>query len=217
MSNGDMPRGEQNRQRTAPTRRDVLRTTAAAGALTVAGVSGTGATRGSAVEEISGVSGLQVDASLATAGHDVLETLAGEGLLPEVSPFALPTDRQRTIGEVAANLEGRASVRGSDGILRHVTVTHLDRGVLTVTVEPNRDRSYAFFEPAGSDQKLVYDPHMGLFGEPKSDVGTMDDCATDCDCRNETCSDGSRLEECTTCCCHSDCGDCCCSTDYSCC
>lgn len=219
MSDNDRRRDDQDRRSTTPTRRDVLHTAAAAtaGGLAIAGFSGTGGAREPTIEDIDGVSGLQVDATLATAGHDVLEALAGEGLLAEASPFALSTARHRTIGEVAANLEGRATARGSDGVLRHVTVTHLDGGVLTVTVEPTRDRSYAFFEPADTDEKLVYDPHMGLFGEPKSEVGTQSDCSTSCDCRGVTCSTGRPLEECTTCCCHSTCGGCCCSTDYSCC
>lgn len=219
MSHDDTPRNRSNREQTTPTRRDVLRKTGAAtaGGLAMAAFSGTGGARQSTIDDVGGVSAIQVDASLATAGHDVLETLAGEGLLSDASPFELPTARKRSIGEVAANLEGRATVGGSDDVLRHVTVTHLDDGVLTVTVEPNRDRSYAFFEPAATDEKLVYDPHMGLDGVPKSDVGTQDDCATSCDCSNVACSTGKPLKECTTCCCHSSCGDCCCSTDYSCC
>lgn len=198
-------------------RRSVLRTAAATGAagLAAGGLAGTGAARRTTVEHVGGVGRADIEASLESAGADVLSTLSAEDHLAEASTADLRTDEFVDLGAVASNREGTAVVRNGRGVLQYVTVKHVDGGVLSVSVEPENDRAYAHFQPDGEDARYLYDPDAGLDGVDTQDVGTEADCT----CHGLTCSDGSRVEECEHCECGTICGDdgCCCSSNFGCC
>lgn len=196
-------------------RRDVLRTTAAATAagLGAGALTGVGAAANATIEDAGGADPEAVEASLAGTGSDVLAALSEDGLLADASTDGLPTARQVDVGAVAANREGTAAYRHG-GVLRYVTVAHVDGGVVSFTVEPGQDRAYAHFVPADGDGRYLYDPEAGKLGE-RQDVGAQ---AT-CECRPLTCSDGSPVEVCEHCECGTICGDdgCCCTTWTGCC
>lgn len=196
------------------TRRAVLRT-AAAGAVAGLAAAG-GASARTMVEPADYADPIAAEAAFADHGEDLLSMLADEGLLAEGDVTELHTRRPTDIGAVAADAEGTALVYHRGG-RRFVSKRRVDGGTLSVTVEPEDGRAYAIFRPDDGSARRLFQPANDLAGANlDGDFGTT----ADCDCRNETCSDGSRLEECTSCFCGTDCDEadkCCCTTDYSCC
>jgi hypothetical protein len=141
-----------------------------------------------------------VTAAFRENASPLLADLAADGLLDRGTVAELPT-RDVGFAEVAKKNEGAAYLVGDDHAEIDL-VKHVDDGVLTVTVEPDDGRAYAFFSPSDEDTRYVCDATT-------SGAEVSSDCETTCTCTNILC-DGTRSQECTTCCN----GDC--KTDYWC-
>lgn len=183
------------------TRRSVLKKAAATATVTVGATAGlAGSAAASPDLEARRIEERDVKAAFRKNAGPLLADLAADGLLDRGAVAELPT-RDVGFGEVAKKNEGAAYLEGEDHAEIDL-VTHVDDGVLTITVEPDDGRAYAFFSPSDEDTRYLYD-------QDTSGAEISPDCETTCTCTNILC-DGTRSQKCTTCCN----GDC--KTDYWC-
>jgi uncharacterized protein YdbL (DUF1318 family) len=174
-------------------RRKFLKGAAATAAVSLSAAGSAAASTPGAAVEARYADPLVTETALGTHASDLLAMLARDGLLESADVAALNTRRPASYGDVAKKLEGTVHLQSGGDLERIVSVKHLDRGVLTVTVEPGDGRSYAFFEPADGSSQILYNPEVGV-----KDVSSQE-CNTRCSCGNPTC-EGTWSAECTTCC-----------------
>lgn len=144
-----------------------------------------GATSGSAAAEGRGGSTMRyrsvekadVEETFESEVGDLLDHLADEGLIGSPSTDDIATRSIHTgddEGVFGMYLDDEV---GSRTVL--TSVNRLDSGVLQVTVEPERDLTYAIFEPAGSDEEILYAP--GESPSTLQDPGAESTCPS-CEC-----------------------------------
>ncbi len=179
------------------TRRSVLK---AAGATAAVGLGGAAASGTAGARSVRPVAADRAAVETVFDWHadDLLAALADDGLVESADASVLDT-RPATMDAVLGSHDGTAVVRDVDSGVHEVrTVREVDGGTLSVSVETETGKAYAFYRP-DSGGRYLYDPDAGYFGD---EIGTL--CHTcECRCSNILC-DNSRSERCE-CCCDGDC------------
>lgn len=122
-----------------------------------------------------GLGQAEIDAAFEAHTSGLFDLLAEEGLL-EGGLAALPTDEQISVSDAVANEEGTAHFAIADRPDVVKTVTHVDGGVLKVSVIPEEGTSHAVFIPDGEEVQYVYDAEEGHVGVERDEVWTNTEC-----------------------------------------
>lgn len=181
----------QNNDSMDASRRTVMKQ-AAATAVVGAGATGFAGSGAAASVEPVDRDGKRAATLLSEHAGPVLDRLAADGVLDSTTLSALPTDERIGYTEVAKKQPGTAHLRWADDERPDeiVTVRRTDEGVVSLTVEPETGKAYAFYEPDGEQSQRLYTADGDVSAES---------CNTTCTCGNPTC-DMSYSAECTTCC-----------------
>lgn len=155
-------------------RRTVLKR-AVAGTVGTAALGGkSGAADASRLDERP-LSRAEADAAFDEYAGELFDLLAEEGLLAS-GLDELPTGRQVGVGDLVADPEGTAYLAWDDrpDVVR--SVTHVEDGVLKVSVEPETGTANAVFVPEDENVQYLYDPEQGYAGVERRRVSTSADC-----------------------------------------
>lgn len=185
------------------TRRSVLK---AAGATAAAGLATTAAAGTAAADAATpggsgahGVEPVTADRAAAETAFDwhadeLLADLEADGVIVDRSALSLePGD----FGAMVADRDGTAVVRDRDtGVHEVRTVQQVGGGEVAMAVEVETGRAYAVFSPAGTDERLLYDPDYDHRGSAMVEVN--DQC--DCFCGGAPCDETFKLSEECVCC-----------------
>ncbi|SIQ86241.1 hypothetical protein SAMN05421858_0631 [Haladaptatus litoreus] len=148
---------------------------------------------------------IRTESLFAEHAGDLMAMLSKDGLLQSADVYS-EVHTRKTVGfsDIAKKNEGTTFLKGVSGRADEiVSVRNVEDGVVSITVEPETGRAYAFHEPESSDKTFLYNPDIGTQA-----IDTQA-CNTDCFCSPVIC-ENTRSAECETCC---D-GDC--QTNYFC-
>ncbi|GAA0245196.1 hypothetical protein ACFFQF_04510 [Haladaptatus pallidirubidus] len=148
---------------------------------------------------------IRTESLFAKHAGDLMAMLSADGLVGTADVNSeLHTRKTVGFGDIAKKNEGTAYLKGLSGRADEVvSVRKVDDGVVSITVEPETGRAYAFHEPESTDKTYLYNPDIGTRA-----VDTQA-CDSNCVCSSVIC-DNTRSAECEVCC---D-GDC--QTNYFC-
>lgn len=120
---------------------------------------------------------------------DLLAMLSDEGLLDRAEIDQLPVDRPAPPEAATLSRPGTTMVQAADERDRLTSVTEVAAGMLSVTVEPETGRAYAFLEDGES--VTIFDPEVGRVEETDAEVTA--DCSgfACCDTCTSYCYEGT--------------------------
>lgn len=194
-----------------PNRRSFLKQVAATSAVGFAATAGASGTAAARLEERY-ADPLRTEALIEAHADELLDMLADENLLARGDVSELHTRRPISYGDVVAATEGTAlAAWEGDRADKVLSVKQVEGGTLTVAVEPDTGKAYAFFDPADEATRYLYKPGEGVF-----DVNSQDCCVESENCTSYPCDDNGvtrRIKTYTVCC---PCGSSDCNTHSTC-
>lgn len=188
------------------TRRSVLKAAGATAAVGLGGAAASGSAAARPTRRPVAADRAAIETVFDWHAGDLLEALAADGVIETADRSALDT-RATSMDAVVGSQDGSAVVRDLDSGVHEVrTMREVSGGTLSIAVEVETGRAYAFYRP-DSGGRYLYDVDAGYFGD---EIGTQShDCT--CTCSPIACQ-GTRSEECE--CCDTATGEC--HTDHYC-